>query len=162
MPRVGLPAYVLLAHLMYQPDLDAVRQAARRNRHAGWFTFVMGDGEGRLLNVEGSPDGVTCQDSRGQLLRVGFGTHERTGTPAGETVALHARCTSMQRLLEQQPGTYDRAALQATLSDPEAGICVGPATIDLMVYDTARRQAFLSRGPDYGVSWQQFQFSQPS
>src|SRR5690606_28735850 len=131
-PRVGLPAYVLLAHLMYQPDLESVQRAARRNRHAGWFTFVLGDGEGRLLNVEGSPEGITCEEARGQLLRVGFGTHERTGTPSTERVVPHARCQSLQRILQQRAGTYDRAALQETLADPQAGICVGPGTIDLM------------------------------
>lgn len=158
-PRVGLPAYVFLAHLMYQPDLESVQRAALRNRHAGWFTFVMGDSQGRLLNVEGSPDGITCEEARGQLLRVGFGTHERTGTPPDQPVALHARCQNMQRILQARTGTYDRAALQETLADPQAGICVGPGTIDLMVYDTVRKEAFLSRGPDYGVSWQRYEFS---
>jgi hypothetical protein len=158
-PRVGLPSYVFLAHLLYQPDLDAVKQVAQRNRHAGWFTFVMGDSEGRLLNVEGSPGGITCEESRGNLLRVGFGTHERSGTPADQPVPQHTRCVNMQRVLDQQPGRIDRSGLQAALADPQAGICVGPNTIDMMVYDTGRRQAFLSRGPDYGVSWRQYGFS---
>jgi hypothetical protein len=158
-PRVGLPAYVLLAHLMYQPDLEAVQKAALRNRHAGWFTFVMGDGNGRLLNVEGSPDGITCEEARGQLLRVGFGTHERTGIPTGDRIVPHVRCQNMQRVLDQHKGPYDRAALQETLADPQAGVCVGPNTIDLMVYDTSRKQAFLSRGADYGIAWRQYAFS---
>jgi hypothetical protein len=162
MPRIGLPAYVFLAHLMYQPDLESVQQAALRNKHAGWFTFVMGDSQGRLLNVEGSPEGITCEEARGQLLRIGFGTHQRTGIPKSEPIVPHARCQSMKRILEQRRGTYDRAALQETLGDPQAGICVGPGTIDMMVYDTSRKQAFLSRGPEYGVAWQQYGFSEQS
>ena len=51
-PRVGLPSYVLLTHLLYQDDLNAVIAEARRNKHAGWFTFVLGDAGGNLLNVE--------------------------------------------------------------------------------------------------------------
>ena len=61
-------AYVLLAHLLYQPTLDAAIEAAKRGRHAGWFTFVMADGSGRLLNVEGSPEGVACEEAERTLF----------------------------------------------------------------------------------------------
>ena len=159
MPRVGLPSYVLLSHLLYQTSLDEVQRVAKQNRHAGWFTFVMGDAEGRLLNVEGSPEGITCEESRGQLIRVGFGTRERTSTPAGENPPLHKRCQIAEQRLKAHPGEFDLAALQATFSDPQAGICVGKSTIDMLVFQTAHRTAFLSRGPDYGVAWREYAFT---
>src|SRR5687767_10765427 len=56
--RVGIPAYVLLTHLLYQPDLASAIKEAQRDKHAGWFTFVLADGEGNLVNIEGSPKGV--------------------------------------------------------------------------------------------------------
>lgn len=159
MPRVGLPSYVLLSHLLYQTSLDEVQRVAKQNRHAGWFTFVMGDAEGRLLNVEGSPEGITCEESKGQLIRVGFGTRERTSTTANESPPLHPRCKLVEQRLATQQGKFDLTSLQATFSTPEAGICVGKNTIDLMVFDTAKRKAFLSRGSDYGVSWREYAFT---
>jgi hypothetical protein len=152
-PRVGLPAYVLLAHLLYQPTLDAAIEAAKRDRHAGWFTFVMADGSGRLLNVEGSSLGVACEEATGRLVRVGFGSRrmaETTGT------ARHPRCDTMDALLDRSRGRTDLDAMRTNLGDPARGICVGRATIDMMVFDTTARTAHLSRGPEYGVAWRQY------
>src|SRR5262245_58613370 len=53
-PRVGIPSYMLIAHLLAQKDLDSVIKEVKKNKHAGWFTFVMADGKGRLVNIEGS------------------------------------------------------------------------------------------------------------
>ena len=39
------------------------------------------------------------------------------------------------------------------------GICVGKATIDMMVFDTTARTAHLSRGPEYGVAWRPYGFA---
>jgi hypothetical protein len=158
-PRVGLPAYVVLAHLLYQPTLDAVVEAARRDRHAGWFTFVIGDGSGRLLNVEGSPEGVACEETTGRLVRIGFGTRAMTATAAGQDVPRHPRCATMDALLDQSRGHTDLDALRANFGDPARGICVGRATIDMMVFDTTARVAHLSRGPDYGVAWRPYHFA---
>jgi hypothetical protein len=155
MPRVGLPAYVLLAHLMYQPTLDAVVRAAKRNRHAGWFTFVMGDGSGRLLNVEGSPDRLVCEESTGRLVRIGFGSREMT-SPSGPQVLRHPRCVAMDGLLTRSRGSTDLSTLQQNFGDPANGICVGKATIDMMVFDCTRRAAYVSRGPEYGVAWREY------
>ena len=49
--------------------------------------------------------------------------------------------------------------MQQNFCDPKRGICVGKNTIDLMVFDTAKRKAFLSRGSDYGVSWREYAFT---
>jgi hypothetical protein len=56
--RVGIPSYVLIAHLLAQKNLDSVIREVRKNRHAGWFTFVLADGDGRLANIEGSPERI--------------------------------------------------------------------------------------------------------
>jgi hypothetical protein len=153
--RVGLPSYALIAHLLYQESLEAVAEEARRDRHAGWFTFVMADADGNLLNVEGSPSGVTIERSRGVLTRVGFGTAERAGGPP----PVHPRCQAvLDHLNRQRPGTVDAATLGGWFSDPSGGIAVGRSTIDVMVFDTTNRTAHLSRGPAYGTDWHTFRF----
>jgi len=159
MPRIGLPAYVLLAHLLYQPSLDAVIDAAQRNRHAGWFTFVMGDATGRLLNVEGSPEGIVCEEATGRLSRVGFGTRRMSGVAADQPSPRHARCVALDRLLDETQGRTDAQAMRSHFADPKCGISVGPSTIDLMVFDTTNQVAHLSRGADYGLAWREFRFS---
>jgi isopenicillin-N N-acyltransferase-like protein len=159
MPRVGLPAYVLLAHLLYQPTLDAAIEAAKRNRHAGWFTFVMADGSGGLLNIEGSPQGVVCEEANGRLVRVGFGSRRMTAPAGGQETPLHPRCASMNTLLDRTRGQTDLSAMQQNFGDPARGICVGRATIDMMVFDTTACSAHLSRGPDYGAEWRKYSFA---
>lgn len=158
-PRVGLPSYVFLAHLLYQESLDAVRAAAERNRHAGWFTFVMGDGTGRLMNVEGSPEGIEVVESTERMIRIGFGSHKMSKTPVGEAVKFHARCETLSGLLDKAEGKVDLATIQQAFADPSRGICVGKNTIDMMIYDTTHRTAHLSRGAHYGVNWKEFRFS---
>lgn len=158
--RIGLPAYVLLAHLMYQSSLAEVAEVALRDRHAGWFTFVMADGDGRLLNIEGSPEGVAVEESTGRLVRIGFGSRQMTEQPDGQVAQRHARCDKMDRLLDDTHGQTDLAAMQANFSDPAREICVGPSTIDMMVYDTTSRIAHLSRGAEYGVEWREYAFAE--
>lgn len=153
--RVGLPSYALLTHLLYQDSLAAVEEEARRDRHAGWFTFVMADAEGNLLNVEGSPSGVTVERSTGLLARVGFGTRERAG---GEP-SVHPRCRAVaDQAARQPPGTVSAATLGEWFAEPSAGISVGRSTIDMMVFDCTGRTAHLSRGPAYGTDWKAFRF----
>lgn len=159
MPRIGLPAYVLLTHLLYQPSLDAVADAAARNRHAGWFTFVFGDGTGRLLNVEGSPEEVACEETTGRLVRVGYGSRQMLASTDPQGTSRHPRCVTVDALLDQTRGATDLAAMQQNLGDPARGICVGKATIDMMIYNTTDRTAYLSRGAEYGIEWREFRFS---
>ena len=155
-PRVGLPSYVLLAHLLYQESLDAVREAAQRNKHAGWFTFVMSDSQGHLLNIEGSPQGIEVEPSTGRLIRIGFGTRRMTQTPADQSVTRHARCAKMDHWLDEASGKVDLATMQQSFADPSRGICVGKNTIDMMVFDTTSRTAHFSRGAEYGVQWKDY------
>ena len=159
MPRIGLPSYVLLAHLLYQENLDAVRDAARRHAHAGWFTFVMADGSGRLMNIEGSPDDVEVEETTGRLVRVGFGTRRMNRTGADEAVPRHPRCPTMDKLLDAADGQVDLATLQQSFGEPSCGICVATNTIDMMVFETTRRTAHLSRGNTYGIARRQYGFT---
>jgi hypothetical protein len=157
-PRVGLPSYALIAHLLSQPDLESVMRAARRDRHAGWFTFVMADGKGNLLNIEGSPSGVVVESSRQRLLRVGFGTREMTGAKSVDVISVHPRCEKLSRLLDSSQGKTGQETLQSYFAKPEHQISVGKSTIDMMVFNTTARTARLSRGPEYGESWREFRF----
>ena len=160
-PRVGIPSYALIAHLLSQKDMDAVVREAQRDRHAGWFTFVLADGRGNLVNIEGSPRGVVVERSTGSLARVGYGSRRMTGTADGATSPVHGRCATFQGHLAAAQGKLDAAMLQRLLADPDKGISVGEATIDLMVYDTTARRAYLSRGASYGVAWREFGFHDP-
>jgi isopenicillin-N N-acyltransferase-like protein len=157
-PRVGIPSYMLIAHLLAQHDMDGVIQEAKKNKHAGWFTFVMADGNGRLVNIEGSPDRVVVEEADGRLARVLYGSRVMAGVQVGEPVPLHARCQKMYDLLSETKGKNDLARLQGYFADPNYAINVGKSTIDMMVYDTTARAAYLSRGSSYSVAWREYVF----
>jgi hypothetical protein len=156
--RVGIPAYVLLAHLLYQESLDDVESEAKRATNAGWFTFVMADGHGTLLNVEGSPKGIVVERHRARLARVGFGSRKMTGTADGADVQHRGRTKTMYDLLASSAGKNDMSTLQRYFSDESCGICAGRSTIDMMIFDTTAREAYLSRGPHYQTNWKRFAF----
>lgn len=160
-PRVGLPSYVLIAHLLNQPNIDSVIRVAERNRHAGWFTFVMADGHGNLVNLEGSPNGISVERAATSLVRIGYGTAKMAGTKPGEPIPQHARCEKLLRLLESTHGRTSRALLEQYFTDPKHQIHVGKSTIDMMIFDTTNRTARISRGPAYGVAWRDFKFTKP-
>ncbi len=156
--RVGVPSYALLTHLLYQESLEAAIKEAQRDKQAGWFTFVLGDGEGKLVNIEGSPKGVAIERSTGTLTRVGYGSRQMTATPADKPVKLHARCDKVLELTKAAEGKMDVKALQGYFADPKCGISVGKSTIDMMVFDCTHRMAHLSRGPSYETKWKEFRF----
>ena len=161
-PRVGIPSYVLIAQMLYQPTLEAAIEEARRARHAGWFTFVLADGDGNLANVEGSPKDLAVERSRGHLARVYFGTRQMTGAADGQPVPYHPRCRRMYDLLGAAAGRLDRPTLQGLFADHgEPGqerICVHPNTLDGMLFDTTRREAWVTRGPACSGRWKRFGF----
>jgi hypothetical protein len=82
-----------------------------------------------------------------------------TKTPASSNVAFHDRCRKMYDLLEADRGKIDRELMQRYFADPACEICVGPSTLDLMVFDTAERVAWLSRGESHGLEWRRFAFA---
>jgi len=156
--RVGVPSYALLTHLLYQESLEAAIKEAQRNKQAGWFTFVLGDAEGNLVNIEGSPTRVAVERTKGVLTRVGFGSREMTSTAEDKPVKLHARCDKVIELAKASEGKVDVRGLQGHLADPSCGISVGKGTIDMMVFDCTNRVAHLSRGPSYKTDWREFRF----
>lgn len=157
-PRVGIPSYMLIAHLLAQRTMDDVVREAKKDRHAGWFTFVMADGAGRLVNIEGSPSRVVVEHAEGRLARVLYGSRAMTGAKADGPIALHARCETMYGLLRGTKGKNDLARLKDYFAEPKHGINVGKSTIDMMVFDTTARTAHLSRGTSYGASWRKYEF----
>jgi hypothetical protein len=157
-PRVGVPSYMLIAHLLNQKNLDDVILEVRKNKHAGWFTFVMADGDGRLVNIEGSPERLVVERAEGRLVRISYGSREMTGTRDGETVSFHPRCRKMYDLLAESKSKTDLARLQDYFADPKYAINVGKGTIDMMVFDATARAAYTSRGPNYKTAWRTFQF----
>ncbi len=157
-PRVGIPSYMLIAHLLAQKDLDSVIREARKNKHAGWFTFVVADGNGRLVNIEGSPERVVVEQADDRLARVLYGSREMTGVKPQDPVVFEGRCQTMYDLLRESQGKNDLSRLQDYLADPKYKINMGKGTIDMMVFDTTARTAYLSRGSSYNVSWRAFVF----
>jgi isopenicillin-N N-acyltransferase-like protein len=157
-PRVGIPTYVLIAQMLYQDTLDAALTEARRARHAGWFTLVLADAEGRLANVEGTPEQLAIERGRGHLARADFGSRDITGTPRNRPVEYHPQCRRMYDLLAGARGKLDRATLQTFFGDHQSTICKHFGTLDAMLFDTTTRTAYISRGPGCSGRWKRFGF----
>jgi isopenicillin-N N-acyltransferase-like protein len=153
---VGVPSYVLLAHLLYQPTLDAVEEESRRAGQAGWFTFVMADSRGQLLNIESSPEKIAIERHRGSLVRVYYGTREMTHTPPGTPIRRHPQCQRMMDLVSAAEGKITLPVLQGFYGDHQSTICKHFGTLDAMVFNTTRREAHITRGPGCLGRWQQF------
>jgi len=154
-PRVGIPSYLLLTHLLYQESLDQIVREAKRATCAGWFTFVLGDAHGRLVNIEGSPQQLVVEEHRGKLARVSYGIPRMMGGTAAAPAKLHPRCEKMYNLLAAKK--VDREVLADYFEKPSHGIC-HEATLDMMLFDTTRREAFVSRSANYGSQWKRFTF----
>jgi isopenicillin-N N-acyltransferase-like protein len=60
-PRVGIPAYVLIAQMLYQDTLKGALEEAKRATHAGWFVYLLGDAKGGLATVRGTPKRLEVQ-----------------------------------------------------------------------------------------------------
>jgi isopenicillin-N N-acyltransferase-like protein len=163
-PRIGIPSYVLIAQMLYQETLDDALAEARRAHHAGWFTFVLADSHGRLVNVEGSPKELAIEEHHGHLARVYFGSREMTRTPAGQSVTYHPRCQLMYDLLGRSKGSLNAMRLRELFGDQSICSCSATnesravRTIDAMVFDTTSREAFVTRGPIGSRPWSRFGF----
>jgi hypothetical protein len=165
-PRVGIPSYVLIAQMLYQASLKDALEEARRAKHAGSFTFVLADGEGRLANVEGSPKELAIEEHNGHLARVLFGSRKMTGTPEGQRVKYHPRGQKMYDLLGESKGKLNRVRLKDLLSNQSICACDATneprqvRTIDAMLFDTTKREALVTRGPIGSRPWKRFGFDQ--
>jgi hypothetical protein len=161
-PRIGVPAYALITHLLAQKDIESGIREAQRDKHAGWFTFVMADAQGNLVNIEGSPDGVEIQRSTSHIGRADYGTPKMIVAKPGQPRKMHARCEQMNKLLQQTAGKNDRKMLERYFTEQEHGILAWKSptnkSIDVMIFDTTERKAYFSRGPHYGLEWREFGF----
>jgi aromatic ring-cleaving dioxygenase len=161
-PRVGVPSYALITHLLAQKDIESVIREAQRDKHAGWFTFVMADGNGNLVNIEGSPQGVEIERSSSHIGRVDYGIPKMIVAKPGKPRTMHARCVQMNKLLDQTAGKNDRKMLERYFTEREHGILAWKSqsnkSIDVMIFDTTGRKAYMTRGPEYGLEWREFAF----
>jgi hypothetical protein len=152
--------------LLYQESLKDALEEARRAKHAGWFTFVLADGEGRLANVEGSPKELAIEEHHGHLARVLFGSRKMTGTPEGQPVKYHPRGQKMYDLFGESKGSLNAVRLKGSLSDQSICTCDVTdeprhvRTIDAMLFDTTAREALVTRGPIGSRPWKRFGFDQ--
>ncbi|HWQ55415.1 MAG TPA: C45 family peptidase [Bryobacteraceae bacterium] len=157
-PRVGIPSYVLIAQILYQETLQAAVAEARRAKQAGWFTFVLADGSGQLANIEGSPGELAVEFTRGSFARTYYGSRQMTRTPPGEPVRVHPQCQRMFDLLRSRKGHLNRTTLQGFYGDHESTICKHFGTLDVMLFNTTRREAWVERGPGCSGKWKRFTF----
>ncbi len=157
-PRVGIPSYVLIAHLLYQESLDAVVEEAKRAEHAGWFTLVFADAKGRFVNLEVTPKERAVELHQGHIVRSLYGSRQLTRTPEGRPVQHLAKVQRGFELLSSAKGKLDRGKMQEFLGD--RAICVPPNnsnfTVDTMLFNTTRREAYVTRGPATPGKWQRF------
>src|SRR5262249_16128187 len=121
-------------------------------KHAGFFTFVLGDADGTLANVEGSPQDLVIEMAGGRMTRVGYGSQKMTNTPEGKTPPQHARCEVIHRLFNTRKGQLDGAAMETAFAEK----IVGAACLDVMIFNTTKKEAILSRGPAHEPKWQRF------
>jgi isopenicillin-N N-acyltransferase-like protein len=157
-PQVGIPSYLLIAQMLYADSLKEAIDEAKRAKLAGWFTFVMADGKGNLVNLEGSPKEVVVEGSQGHLSRVGYGSRQMTRTGKDQPVKRHAQCQRMYELLDGGKGKLDRGMLQGFFGDHKSTICKHGATLDAMLFNCTTKEAYVSRGPGCSGRWKRFTF----
>ena len=163
-PRVGIPAYVLIAQMLYQDTLAGAIKEAERAKHAGWFAFVLGDSKGQLATVEGTPEKLVVQKPRGHTARASYACREILGGTKDEPLKLHPQCQRMFDLLAESKRKLDRGTLQGFFGDHKSTICKhsdskgGGFTVDSMLFDCTKLEAHVSRGPGCSGRWKTFRF----
>jgi hypothetical protein len=161
--HIGVPSYLLMGHFLAQPDINSIIREANRNMQAGIFTFVISDAKGKLANVEGTPEETAIEQPEGRLARAYFGTRKLTRSEPGKPVKLNPRCQAMYDLLRETSGKNDREMLQRYFTEREFPILQwkSPAakTLDIMVFDSTDRKAYVTRGPDFHLEWREFAFT---
>jgi hypothetical protein len=125
-PRVGIPAYVLIAQMLYQETLKGALDEARRATHAGWFVFLLGDAKGNLATVRGTPKKLEVFDE----VKSNGG-----------------------RIREKDGAKVDLRRLQENCLKVKVG-----STIDAMVYNCAKKEAYLTRRAGGVTPWKPFRF----
>lgn len=160
--RVGIPSYVLIAQMLYQRSLADALEEAKRARQAGWFAFLVVDGEGHFAQIEGSPDRQGVARGTGHMAVHNYQTRELTGTPEGQPIPLNKYTQYLYKALGAQKGQLDRERLQKILADHETPICTHftswGGTVDTFIYNATRREAYVCRGPGCMGTWKTFTF----
>lgn len=117
-PRVGIPAYVLIAQMLYQETLKDSLEEARRSTHAGWFVFLLGDAEGTLATVKGTPrklDIQTGATSNGGLIRA-------EGDAKVDLARLQAHCPKVKVKSTIDAMVFDCAKKEAHVTRRAGGV----------------------------------------
>lgn len=175
-PRVGIPAYVLIAQMLYQDTLEGALKEAERARHAGWFAFVLADGKGNLAAIDGTPEKLAIQRPKGHTARASYACRDILGGKPDEPLKVHPQCGRMFDLLASEKGKFDRPRLQGLFADHDVwmlgkdkgSICKHPGakgadsgfTVDSMLFDCTTKEAHVSRGPGCSGRWQTFRFDE--
>jgi isopenicillin-N N-acyltransferase-like protein len=169
-PRIGIPSYVLIAQMLYQDTLQGALAEARRARHAGWFVFVLADGNGKLATVEGTPEKLVIEQPHGHTARASYACRQILGGSPKEPLKLHPQCRRMFDLLSGSKGQLDQTTLQSFFGDHESTICKHPGsksseggqpagfTVDSMLFNCSTKEAHVSRGPGCSGRWKTFRF----
>jgi isopenicillin-N N-acyltransferase-like protein len=160
--RIGIPTYVLIAQMLYQRSLADALEEAKRARQAGWFAFLLADGEGRLAQVEGSPDRQGVARGTGHMAVHNFQTRELTETPEGQPIVRNKYAEQLYKLLGAAKGKLDREGVRNILGDHECPICMHHTNwggnVDTFIFNTTKREATICRGPGCMGTWKTFTF----
>jgi len=125
-PRVGIPAYVLIAQILYQDTFKAALEEVKRSTHAGWFVYLLGDGQGNLATIR--------------------------GTPKKLDIVLDAKANG-GRLRADGDAKVDLTRMQENC--PKVKV---KSTIDAMVFNCAKKEAYVTRRAGGVTPWKKFTF----
>ncbi|HVR87092.1 MAG TPA: C45 family peptidase [Planctomycetota bacterium] len=92
-PRVGIPAYVLIAQALYQDTLKGALEEIRRAPQAGWFVYLLGDAQGRHTTVRGTPKKLEIVED----AKANGGRIVAEGNAKVDLARLQANCPKVKR-----------------------------------------------------------------
>ena len=92
-PRVGIPAYALIAQILYQDTLKGALDEIRRATHAGWFVFLVGDAQGNFATVRGTPKNLEILPE----AKANGGRIRAEGDQKVDLLRLEAHCPRVKR-----------------------------------------------------------------
>ena len=134
------------------------------SRRFAWAD-LNGDGLADLVSFDGAEVSLRLAGADG-TFRAGDGVGRYkadaeciglSACPAGRRAGV-LLSTPGRPLLDAGQGRLDRPMLQGFFGDHQSTICKHFSTLDSMLFDTARREAYLSRGPGCSGRWRRFTF----
>jgi len=117
-PRVGIPAYVLIAQMLYQETLKGALDEARRATHAGWFTFLLGDAHGKLATVRGYPGKLKIDDD----VRTNGGQLRAKGKSRVDLARLQEHCAEVKVDITIDAMVFDCTKKEAHVTRRAGGV----------------------------------------